>query len=83
MIAICCILAGSYPTVKGEGRRVENQAIYAIEFSLGFVFDPLYKYSRDQNENDIVNTKVEFRLISWSSLSVLLGIILLGYRKNR
>jgi hypothetical protein len=83
IVAMCCIFAGSYPAAKGEGRRIENQPVYIMEFSLGLVFDPLCKYSHYQYKNYTVNTKVAFGLISWSSLLILLGIILLGYRKNR
>ncbi|MCK5916793.1 MAG: hypothetical protein KAG34_00115 [Cocleimonas sp.] len=82
IIAICCILIGLYPSAKGEGKVVEEQRIEIMEFRLGLVFDPLCKYSHYKDANGAVNSKVEFGFLSWSSLSLLLGIILLRYRKR-
>ncbi len=53
--AMCCILLGLYPFAKGEGKRMEDQQIYTMEFSLGLVFDSLWKYSHHTDENAVSN----------------------------
>ena len=80
--AICCLLIGLYPSAKGAGIKEDGQYIYKMEFRLGLVFDPLCKYSHYEYDNGVVNSKMEFGFVSWSSLSLLLGIILLRYRKR-
>lgn len=76
-VSMACFLIGLFPILRRSGTADYSK----VELSLGLL-SPLFKYIRYNYKTGDSNFEVYFQLISWSMVFVVIGVILLIYRKG-
>ena len=72
-----CFFIGFFPVLRGSGTSEYSK----VELTLG-ILSPLFKGIMYNHKTGDSNFEVYFQPISWSMLIVVIGVMLLIYRKR-